>query len=149
MCNILYMKMSLFKFSKREVCKKKCQNAKLSLHHLLPANVGERICAYNNPCECPRIQMLREKENIFMKEERHRNLTIGEKQIFFFSKYTETPIKWREGSPWRSEEEEREMNNEIDLMYRKLKQEYADANLKMKRLAIKPFLKKNLPLVFK
>ena len=61
----------------------------------------------------------------------------------------DTPIKWREGSPWITEEEEREMKNEIDIMYENenLKNECVDANLKMKRLAIKSCLKKNLRLV--
>ena len=142
--------MTLFKFGECEVCKQKCYNAKRLLHQFLPEDVCEKISEYNYPCECPRVQMFREKENKFMKEQYHKNLTIGEKQILFFTKYMDTPIKWREGSPWITEEEEREMKNEIDIMYEneKLKNEYADTNLKMKRLVVKSFMKKNLPLVF-
>ena len=71
--------MTLFKFCECEACKQKCNNAKLSLHQLLPANVCEKHGEYNHQCECQRIQMLREKENKFIKEQYHKDLTIGEK----------------------------------------------------------------------
>ena len=141
------MEMALFQFGECEMCKQNCNSAKLSLHQFLPANVCEKISEYNNPCECKRIKMLREKENKFMKEKMSKNLTIGEKQILFFLKYMDTPITPNNGYGGMCQAEEQQMKNEIDAIYEKLKGEYANFNMKMRRLAIKSFMKKNLPLV--
>ena len=98
-----------------------------------------------------------EKENEFMKEEQTEKnelgrkeikfLTKGEKQILFFTMYKDTPIKLRNAYKLIDEYENRMIRNEIVKMYDKLKNTYADMNLKMKRLEIISLTKKNITRV--
>ena len=136
------------------MCKLHQNSKKKVMMDILPIDICCRVSEYFGCCRC---EWLMEKENEFMKEEQNeknilgrkkiKSLTKGEKQILFFTMYKDTPIKLRKAYELMDGMEQQNMKKEIEIMYRSYKKEYADANLKMRRLAIISLMKKNTPLV--
>ena len=146
----------LFNYEGCDRCKLHQESKKNVLLDVLPVDICCKVSEYFG---CSRCERMKENENNFLQTfegmlkrnelivgvPRLKNLTNAERQIFFFKHYKKAPITFT----GFKEVDEKEMKQEIDKMFdvHKCKKEFADANLRMMRQAIKSYMKKNINLV--